>query len=155
MLWPLVIGGASVRRAVRAASDDGQSMAQWRWRHVPEAYQGTVAEADVRELRTRLRGPLIGPSDEPYEAARAVYNGMIDKRPALIARCVDVADVVGALGFAREHKLKVAIRGGGHSGPGLGMCDDGLVVDLSSMKGVFVDAATARSGSLAAARGAR
>ncbi len=102
----------------------------------------TVAEVDVQDLRTRVRGQVIQRGDEHYESARKVYNGMIDKRPALIARCVDAADVVGAVNFARERKLKVAVRGGGHSGPGLGTCDDGLVIDLSAMKGVFVDAAS-------------
>jgi FAD/FMN-containing dehydrogenase len=101
----------------------------------------TIAEADVQDLGTRVRGQLIPPGDEHYETARKVYNWMIDKRPALIARCVDAADVVSSLNFAREQQLNVAIRGGGHSGPGLGVCDDGLVVDLSPMKGVFVDAA--------------
>jgi FAD/FMN-containing dehydrogenase len=100
-----------------------------------------VADVDVQDLGTRIRGQVIQPSDAAYETARKIYNGMIDKRPALIARCVDVADVVNGLKFAREQKLAVAVRGGGHSGPGLGLCDDGLVIDLSGMKGVFVDAA--------------
>jgi len=74
-----------------------------------------------------------------YDDARKVYNGMIDRRPALIARCVDVADVISAVNFARERGLPLAVRGGGHNGPGLGVCDDGLVIDLSRMKGVRVD----------------
>ena len=72
---------------------------------------------------------------------RKVYNGMIDRHPALIARCADVADVIAAVNFAREHDLLVAIRGGGHNGPGLGTCDDGLVIDLSRDEGVRVDPA--------------
>ena len=71
--------------------------------------------------------------------SRALYNGMIDKRPRLIARCVDVADVITAVNFGREQGLLLAIRGGGHNGPGLGSCDDGLVIDLSMMKSVRVD----------------
>ena len=69
----------------------------------------------------------------------SLYNGMIDKRPRLIARAVDAADVIAAVNFAREQGLLLAIRGGGHNGPGLGSCDDGLVIDLSMMKGVRVD----------------
>ena len=96
----------------------------------------------VSTLQQSLRGRLIGPSDADYDAARALYNGMIDKRPRLIARCVDVADVIAAVNFGRDQGLLVAIRGGGHSGPGLGSCNDGLVVDLSMMKSVRVDQAS-------------
>ena len=86
-----------------------------------------------------FRGRLIGPSDKDYDEARALYNGMIDKRPMLIARCTDAADVVAAVNYGRENKLLLAIRGGGHSGPGLGSCDGGLVIDLSHMRSVRVD----------------
>jgi FAD/FMN-containing dehydrogenase len=96
-------------------------------------------DAAVQAFKASLRGMLIQPGDETYEAARKVYNGMIDKRPALIAQCVDVADVISAVNFAREHKLLLAVRGGGHNGPGLGICDGGLVVDLGRMKGIRVD----------------
>ena len=89
-----------------------------------------------------FRGRLIGPSDKDYDEARALYNGMIDKRPRLIARCTSAADVMAAVNHAREHKLLLAIRGGGHNGPGFGSCDDGLVVDLSQMRSVRVDPAT-------------
>ncbi len=99
----------------------------------------TPDEAAIQDLRGRLRGALIQPGDPAYEQARQVYNGMIDKRPALIARCVDVADVIAAVTFAREQGLTLAVRGGGHNGPGLGTCDDGLVVDLAPMKGIYVD----------------
>src|SRR4051794_7850532 len=98
-------------------------------------------EAAVQEFKARLRGQVIGPSDPDYDAARALYNGMIDKRPRLIARCVDVADVSAAVSFGRDQGLLVAIRGGGHNGPGLGSCNDGLVIDLSMMKSVRVDPA--------------
>jgi FAD/FMN-containing dehydrogenase len=100
---------------------------------------GTVDEAAVADLRSRLRGDVILPSDDGYDRARAVYNAMIDRHPALIARCADVADVIAAVAFAREHTLTLAVRGGGHNGGGLGTCDDGLVIDLSPMKGVRVD----------------
>jgi len=93
----------------------------------------------VQELASQLRGTLLRHGDAGYEEARRVYNGMIDKRPALIARCVDVADVMAAVNFARNHQMTLAVRGGGHNGPGLGTCDDGLVIDLSGMKGIRVD----------------
>jgi hypothetical protein len=92
-------------------------------------------------FQQQLRGQLIAPGDAQYDAARALYNGMIDKRPRLIARCVNAADVIRAVNFGREQGLLIAIRGGGHSGPGLGSCDDGLVIDLSMMKSVRVDPA--------------
>ena len=96
-------------------------------------------ETAVAAFQQTLRGRLIRPSDADYDAARALYNGMIDKRPALIARCVNAADVMSAVNFARKEGLLLAIRGGGHNGPGLGSCNDGLVIDLSMMKGVRVD----------------
>jgi len=96
----------------------------------------------VAEFQRNLRGRVIQPTDADYDAARALYNGMIDKRPRLIARCADVADVITAVNFARDQGLLLAIRGGGHNGPGLGSCNDGLVIDLSMMKSVRVDPAT-------------
>jgi FAD/FMN-containing dehydrogenase len=96
------------------------------------------AEADFQQ---RFRGRLVRPGDPDYDTARALYNGMIDKRPRLIAQCVDVADVMAAVNYGREQQLLIAIRGGGHNGPGLGSCNDGLVIDLSGMKGVRVDPA--------------
>lgn len=86
-----------------------------------------------------FRGEIIQPGDENYDAARAVYNAMIDKRPALIARCADVADVIATVNFAREADADLAIRGGGHNGPGLGTVEGGIVLDLSRMKGIRVD----------------
>ncbi len=98
-----------------------------------------LEESAIQDLASVLRGTLLRPSDEGYEQARQVFNGMISKHPALIVRCVDVADVMAAVNFARDHQLTLAVRGGGHSGPGLGICDDGLVIDLSGMKSVRVD----------------
>jgi FAD/FMN-containing dehydrogenase len=95
---------------------------------------------NVDKFKNTLRGELIQRSDSQYEEARRLYNGMIDKRPLLIVRCADVADVISAVRFGRENDLLTAVRGGGHNGPGLGSCDDGLVIDLSLMKGVRVDA---------------
>ena len=97
----------------------------------------------VSEFRQALRGRVITRGDADYDEARAVYNGMIDKRPLLIARCADTSDIIAAVNFGRAHGLLIAIRGGGHNGPGLGSCDDGLVIDLSTMRGVRVDPARA------------
>jgi hypothetical protein len=96
----------------------------------------------ISTLQQSVHGRLIGRNDSDYDDARALYNGMIDKRPLLIARCVDVADVITAVNFGRDQELLIAIRGGGHNGPGLGSCDDGLVIDLSMMKSVRVDPAS-------------
>jgi FAD/FMN-containing dehydrogenase len=109
---------------------------------IVQEQSSVVSDAAVQDLQSRLRGPLIGPDDPTYEAARQVYNGMVDKRPRLIARCVDVADVIAAVNFARDQGMLLAIRGGGHNGPGLGTCDGGLVIDLSPMKSVRVDPAS-------------
>jgi FAD/FMN-containing dehydrogenase len=98
-----------------------------------------MKETGIQELRAKLRGELITPGDASYETARKVYNAMIDRRPALIARCADVADVIASVNFAREKKLLLAVRGGGHNGPGLGVCDGGLVIDLSRLKGIRVN----------------
>jgi FAD/FMN-containing dehydrogenase len=89
---------------------------------------------------TTFRGELLAPGDAAYDAARAIWNGAIDRRPALIARCQDAHDVAAALRLARERGLQVAVRGGGHGVGGLALCDDGLVIDLSPMKGIAVDA---------------
>jgi FAD/FMN-containing dehydrogenase len=97
---------------------------------------------DLETLKQNLRGGLIQRNDPDYAEACKLYNGMIDKRPLAVARCADVADVITAVKFARENRLLLAIRGGGHNGPGLGSCDDGLVIDLSPMKSVHVDPAT-------------
>jgi FAD/FMN-containing dehydrogenase len=96
----------------------------------------------IQEFKCNLRGELIQPGDENYDEARQLYNGMIDKWPRLIARCADVTDVITAVNFGRENNLLIAIRGGGHNGPGLGSCDDGLVINLSSMKEIEIDRQT-------------
>lgn len=102
----------------------------------------------------RLRGLLIRSDDEAYEAGCAVYNAMIDKRPALIARCQNTADVISSVNFAREHELLLVVRSGGHNGAGLGSVDDGLVIDLSEMNGIRVDPEGRRPTSKPAAHGA-
>ncbi|MCC7009483.1 MAG: FAD-binding oxidoreductase [Acidobacteria bacterium] len=93
----------------------------------------------IAAFEKSLRGRLIRPADPDYDGARAVYNAMIDRRPALIARAANVADVIASVNLAREEGLLLAIRGGGHNGPGFGTCDGGLVIDLSMLKGVRVD----------------
>src|SRR5262245_51171512 len=92
-----------------------------------------------------FRGRLISADHADYDIARAVWNGAIDRRPSLIARCIGTADVVAAVRFAREHNLEIAIRGGGHNVAGTAVCDDGIVIDLSAMRGVRVDAAGRRA----------
>jgi FAD/FMN-containing dehydrogenase len=99
----------------------------------------TLDDSAVQALAATMRGPLLQPGDPGYDEARTVYNAMIDKHPALIAQCANVADVIAAVNFARDNDVIVAVRGGGHNGPGLGTVDDGLVIDLSSMNGVRVD----------------
>lgn len=99
-------------------------------------------KAQFEKFQSLLRGRLLTPSDENYDKARAVYNGMIDKRPALIAQCVDIADVIACVNFARDTGMILAIRGGGHNGPGLGTVDDGLVIDLRNMKGIWINPAS-------------
>jgi FAD/FMN-containing dehydrogenase len=97
--------------------------------------------SDTTAFKAQLRGELIQPGDPQYDEARKLYNGMIDKHPRMIARCVDVADVIACVNHARENGILLAIRGGGHNGPGLGSCNDGLVIDLSRMRGTRVDPA--------------
>jgi FAD/FMN-containing dehydrogenase len=106
-----------------------------------------VTDAAVGEFKSRLRGQLLRPDDEGYETARKVYNGMIDRRPRWIARCFNVADVIASVHFARDNDILVAIRGGGHNAGGLGICEGGLVIDLSLMRSVRVNPAarTARA----------
>lgn len=98
-----------------------------------------VAESEIEKLSETLHGQLIRAGDDAYEASRKVWNGMIDRFPGLIARCTGVTDVITAVNFARNNNLLVAIRGGGHSIPGHSVCDGGLVIDLSPMKGIWVD----------------
>jgi len=103
-----------------------------------------IDERRIEQLRTSCRGELLRPGDAGYDPARCIWNASIDKRPGLILRCSGLADVVAAVNFARETGLLVAIRGGGHNVGGRALCDGGLVIDLSRMKGIHVDAGTRR-----------
>ena len=106
-----------------------------------EAVRGLpLDEAAIQDFQAGLRGQVILPGDADYDAVRNVWNGMIDRQPALITRCAGVADVSRAIGFARDQHLPLAVRGGGHNVTGAGTCDGGLVMDLSPMKAVQVDA---------------
>ena len=98
-----------------------------------------LEESAVQTFKESLRGALLRPGDDGYDAARQVYNAMVDKRPALIVRCAGAADVVTAVNFARDHQLFVAVRGGGHDVAGHSLCEGGLVIDLSLMQGIRVD----------------
>lgn len=98
-----------------------------------------IDQARIDAFKQAFRGEVIEPNDAGYDEARALYNAMIDKRPRFIARCSNVADVITAVNFARDNRILVAVRGGGHNGPGLGSCDDGLVIDMSGMNGIRVD----------------
>jgi hypothetical protein len=100
-----------------------------------------LTESAVQKLRTAIRGETYRPGDPGYDAARTVPNAMIDRRPAIIARCTGAADVIECVRFARESEVLVAVRGGGHSVAGKSVCDGGLVIDLSAMKGIRVDPA--------------
>jgi FAD/FMN-containing dehydrogenase len=99
----------------------------------------TPAAAAARQELRGFEGRLIGPEDADYDERRKVYNALIDKRPALIARCASPGDVAKTIAFARDHDLPLAVRGGGHNGAGLGTCDDGVVIDLSRFKDIHVD----------------
>ena len=96
----------------------------------------------IQEFRGQFRGTVLEPGDTGYEEARKVYNAMIDRRPRLIAQCTDAADVMAAVRMAKANDLRVSIRGGGHNAAGLGVCDDGLVIDLAPIRYVRVDPAT-------------
>lgn len=104
------------------------------------ATRGVLGAATLTEFEDGLTGSVVRPGDEDYDEARAIWNGAHDARPAVIARCADAADVRHAIGFARSEGLDVAVRGGGHSIPGFSSCDEGIVIDLSPMKGIEVDA---------------
>ena len=101
---------------------------------------GTIPFGAIQDFKNRLRGQLVCPGDIGYDAGRKVWNGRIDRRPAFIAFCANDADVVASVRFAREHELLAAVRGGGHNVAGTAVCDDGLVIDLSFMKAIEVDA---------------
>lgn len=102
----------------------------------------TIDKVQFDRFAARIQGTLIDPSDEAYDEARSVWNGMIDRYPALIVSCASTSDVVAAVNFARENKLRVAVRGGGHNVAGLGVADGGLVIDLTQMNSVEVDPKT-------------
>jgi FAD/FMN-containing dehydrogenase len=112
----------------------------------------TLRHSVVAAFREQLSGRLVSLSDGCYEKARKVWNGRIDRRPCLIAFCASEDDVTAAIRFARQHELLVSVRSGGHSAAGTAVCDDGLVIDLSLMKAIKVDAvvctATAQGGAL-------
>jgi len=99
----------------------------------------TGNKPQLDHFQSVFRGELIQPGDQGYDNARKVYNGMIDRHPKLIAQCVDVADVIAAVNFGRDSQMLISIRGGGHNAGGLGVCDDGLVIDLSRMRSVRVN----------------
>ena len=101
-----------------------------------------LPEAALGDLRSRLRGDVLRPGEDGYDGARSVFNAMIDRRPAFVARCAGTADVIAAVRFAREHDLRVSVRGGGHGVTGNAVCDGGLMIDLSPMRSVRVDPAS-------------
>jgi FAD/FMN-containing dehydrogenase len=103
-----------------------------------------MAKPSVADLRATVRGPVVTRDDPEYDAARRVYNAMIDRRPSVIVRPVSAADVMTAVGYARENALALSVRGGSHSVPGFGTNDDGVVIDLSKMRGVRVDPSARR-----------
>ena len=103
------------------------------------AIQTSQAPTAFAELSRSFRGELLLPTTPGYDTARTIWNGAVDRRPAIVARCTGVADVVAAVRSAREHDLEIAIRGGGHNVAGTAMCDDGIVIDLSAMRAVWVD----------------
>ncbi len=99
-----------------------------------------VQRASIDELKAQFHGQVMRPGDTDYDQVRRIWNAMIDRKPALIARCTSPDDVVQAVKFGRKHSLLVSIRGGGHNIAGNAVCDDGLMIDLSQMKEVKVDA---------------
>src|SRR5207244_715580 len=113
----------------------------WLDRHIHQLHSQGVAmgKPSVSDLRELVRAPVITADDPGYDGARAVWNAMFDKRPLAIVRAEQVADVIGAVNFARDGGLDLSIRGGGHSAPGFGTNDAGVVIDLSLMRHVHVD----------------
>ena len=102
----------------------------------------TVSSGDaIAGLRARIRGPVFTPADDGYDEARCIWNAMIDKRPAAVVRCTGTADIIDSLNLAREAGLPLSIRAGGHNIGGTSLCDDGIVIDVSRMKGVHLDLA--------------
>jgi FAD/FMN-containing dehydrogenase len=99
----------------------------------------TISESELENFDAAFRAKLLRPGDDGYDSTRQIHNGMIDKRPALIARCAGVSDVVDAIKLGVDSGLEISVRGGGHNVGGRAVCDDGLMIDLSSMKGIYVD----------------
>src|ERR1700722_19245678 len=95
----------------------------------------------IADLREKIRGPLLTPDAPDYDATRKVFNGMVNKRPALIVRCASTNDVVASVNFARDHNVLLSVRGGGHNFAGKAVCEGGLMLDLTLMKGITVDPA--------------
>src|SRR5579859_2071913 len=105
-----------------------------------------ISPSAIEKFRASLRGPSFCPGEQGYDEARKIHNAMIDRRPAIIVRCAGVADVIGAVKFAREHEVAASVRGTGHNVAGISLCDNGIVIDLSAMKGIYANprARTAR-----------
>src|SRR6516162_638841 len=103
---------------------------------MPMGRTAMVSQADMTAFKTSLRGATFTPGEPGYDAARVVFNRIVDRRPAIIVRCAGAADVIACIGFARKQGLPVSIRGGGHSIAGKAICDHGLMIDLSAMKGI-------------------
>ncbi|MFQ6026335.1 MAG: FAD-binding oxidoreductase, partial [Dehalococcoidia bacterium] len=99
----------------------------------------TIEESDIQDFEARLAGYLVLPEDEDYDEARKIWNAMIDKRPAIIVKCLGMHDVIHAVEFARKQALRVSVRGGGHNIAGTSLSDDGMVIDLSLMRDIKVD----------------
>jgi FAD/FMN-containing dehydrogenase len=106
---------------------------------IPQASSEADLQEAIEALRASLRGELLQPGDDGYDGARLIWNGMFDKRPALIARCSGTADVIEAVNFARENGMLTAVRSGGHNSAGSGSCDGGILIDLSGMNAVHID----------------
>jgi FAD/FMN-containing dehydrogenase len=104
--------------------------------------EAAVASEAIQGFEAGLRGPVLRPGDIGYDEARSIWNGLIDRRPALIVQCTGAADVVDAVNFARDHDLVLSVKGGGHNVAGNAVNDGGLVIDLSGMRGVHVDPAS-------------
>jgi FAD/FMN-containing dehydrogenase len=105
-------------------------------------YEGSaavVSESILGEFRSAMRGPVLTQNSDNYDEVRAIWNGLHDKRPGLIARCTGVADVITAVNFAREHNLLIAVRSDGHDVSGSGSCDGGIMIDFSLIRGVYVE----------------
>jgi FAD/FMN-containing dehydrogenase len=104
-----------------------------------------VSPSATEKFRATLRGPSFCPGDQGYDEVRKIHNAMIDRRPAIIAQCAGVADVIAAVKFAREHEVAASVRGTGHNVAGISLCDGGIVIDLSAMKGIHVDSAARKA----------